>query len=116
MNDRVQITFRRMPHDEDVADLVRCEAARLMREHDQITWIHVNVTRQREGYEVKVIVLVPGHTLVERHYPDLNGSIDPLASVARAFESAADMLVYHEERQTICSQGLEPVVLGHGIH
>jgi len=116
MKDNVQITFRRMPHDEEVAELARCEASRLMREHEQITWIHVNVVRQRDGYEVKVIVLVPGHTLVERHYPDLNGSLDPLASVARAFESASEMLVYHEDRQSICRQGLEPVPLTHGIH
>lgn len=116
MKDRVQITFRKMPHDEDVASLARSEAGRLMREHGQITWIHVNVARQREGYEVKVIVLVPGHTLVERHYPDLDGSLDPLACVARAFESASEMLVYHEDRQTICRQGLEPFPAGHGIH
>ncbi len=116
MKNNVQITFRKMPHDEEVAALARQEAASLMRQHERITWIHVLVTRQRGGYEVKIIVLVPGHTLVERHYPDLNASLDPLASVARAFESASDMLVFHEGRRSICRHDLEPAHAGHGIH
>ncbi len=116
MKNNMQITFRRMPHDEQVASLARSEAVRLMRQHERITWIHVIVTRQSGGYEVKVIVLVPSHTLVERHYPDQDGSLDPLAAVARAFESTSDMLLFHENRRSICRHGIESVPAGHGIH
>lgn len=99
MRNNTQITFRNMPHDGRVASLAVSEARSLMRRHRRVTWVHVVVAHQRIGYEVKIIVQLPGCTLVERHYPEGDdGSHDPLASVARAFESAAEMIVFHEDR------------------
>jgi hypothetical protein len=116
MSSSMQITFRKMPRDEDVASLARSEAENLMRHHDEITWIHTIVTRQHPGYEVKVIVQVPGYTLVERHYADDEGAQDPLSSVARAFESTSDMLLYHEGRRSTRQHRLEPVFAGNDLH
>jgi ribosome-associated translation inhibitor RaiA len=99
MPSSIQITFHHARHSDSLDAFARRLASGLVRKHRQIIRCHVIIDREARGHSqagpctVKVVVNVPGHTIVARGKPASTESYaDPHAAISHAFESAARQL------------------------
>lgn len=90
----LQVTFRNMPHDAAIEEVVRQEAAKLEQFCDRITSCHVVVERPQRApsaklYHVRIDVGLPLHKLVVNHTPTLQANLRDLQLERSRTESDA---------------------------
>jgi len=106
MPSSIQITFHHIQHSESLDAFARRLASGLVRKYRQVVRCHVIIGREARGHSqagpctVKIVVTVPGQTLVSRGRNASGESFaDPYSAISHAFESAARQLASGSRRR-----------------